>query len=192
MAEKACHVVGSTTQVGLTQALALIVMAYLHVLAKLAGSPEPTGLFADLTEDDLRRNFLVPYETGQDFLANNKVVKCSEVVETQIIATNRNSETELAAIQQKSKEEMDRLNDGGGVVFIGFGRGYSITDIPENGVDVTANYIKGPPGYRRKVNAAVAASHSTKSSSHTVLIALLTTVVGGLLVAWLAKAFGWV
>jgi hypothetical protein len=34
-------------------------MAYLHVLAKLGNASEFIGLFADLTEDDLRRSFLV-------------------------------------------------------------------------------------------------------------------------------------
>jgi len=139
--------------------------------------------------------FLVPYEQGRDFLSGNNVVRVRDMSSVQIITTNRDATTEREAIQKRSWAEIDKINrQSESVVFISTGRGYDPEDIAEAGVDVTATYIKGPPGHAQEILRSMPSDMAPTSNASIAsrLLPWLATIAGGLVVAGAAKWLGWV
>lgn len=124
-------------------------MSYFHVIAKLNSNKDQSCIFYDLSLNDLKKKFIKPYEKGIDFLSQNIVIRVSELEAIHIIETENSIDAELKTIQQKSREEIDRINRESNVKFFGLVRGYAQEDIIETGADVTQKFIKGPPGYSK-------------------------------------------
>lgn len=156
-------------------------MSYFHVIAKLSSNKDQSCIFADLSSKELNKKFIKPYEKGLDFLSQNIVVRVSELEAIHIIETENNIDIELKAIQQRSREEIERINRESHVRFLSLGRGYAQEDIIEAGTDVTQKYIKGPPGYSK-----LAVPNFLGGS----LLKWLSGIVGGLVVAFIAKWLG--
>lgn len=121
-------------------------MKLYHVVVEIHGEKKPLFLFGDLSESDLRKRFLNPYYLGKPVLKKNQIVDLSRVASVHIRMTKSSAISELEDLKAKSKAEIDELNRGSGMVFIGFGRGYADEDIVECGIDVTAKFINAPPG----------------------------------------------
>ena len=156
-------------------------MSYFHVIAKLSSNKEQSCVFYDLSSTELNQKFLKPYEKGLDFLSQNTVVRVNELEAIHIIETENNIDTELKAIQRRSREEIDRINRESNVKFLSLGRGYAQEDIIEAGVDVTQKHIKGPPGYLK-----IALPNFLGSSLLKWLSGILTAVV----IAFIVKSLG--
>jgi len=155
-----------------------------HVVVEIHGEKKPLFLFGDLSKSDLRKRFLNPYYLGKPVLKKNQVVDLSRVVSVQIRMTKSSASSELEDLKAKSKAEIDELNRGSGMVFIGFGRGYADEDIVECGTDVTAEFVKAPPGQGTAVSKLVGFLHNPwvlRVGGGIVLI-----VVGFLLAKWLS------
>lgn len=157
-------------------------MAYYHVLVKFKDQPEKVlCIFADLSAKELDLKFLQPYRKGQTTLSGSRVVDVNNIILTQIIETEKQSDLELKEIQAKSRNEIEQFNQNSGSVYLlSLGRGYDAEDIAEAGNDVTSNFISAPPGHR---NSRVLA---TVFNNQWVV-----AVLGGIVVAGIAAWFGW-
>lgn len=157
-------------------------MSYFHVVAKRASEERYRSPFFDLSEADLMKLFVHPYEQGKAFFSGNDLISPSELSSIIIVKTANESDVERAEINRKSLERIDEINrSNDGPVFISAGSGYDPEDIAEAGEDVTHAYIKGEPGYKAdrfapplKVAAWVGG--------------ILATVIGAGIIKWL----GWV
>jgi hypothetical protein len=129
--------------------LALKIMSFHHVIAKVELEDKPRVLFADLSAAELKERFLGPYEKGRAFFSGNDLISPSALRSVQIIQTDRSSEAERDEINRKDRENIDRLNNSSpGVFFVSLGGGYEPQDIAQVGVDLTHDLIKGPPGFK--------------------------------------------
>lgn len=122
--------------------------AFYHVLVSLdEKSQDLRGILSDLSEAQLKKQFVYPYRKGQDILCKNEVIQLSKVRTIKIIRTNRDSKTELEILSQKDREHNDRLNRSqSDVFFVGRVSAYTVDDLVDEGEDVTLQYIVGPPG----------------------------------------------
>ena len=100
-------------------------MSHFHVIAKLNSNTDQSCIFSDLSLSDLHEKFIKPYKKGSDFLSQNILVKVKDLESIHIIETVNNIDTELNAIQQKSREEIDRINHELNITLISLGRGYA-------------------------------------------------------------------
>ena len=124
-------------------------MAFHHVIATLGTDRQVRVLFADLTLEELAKQFINPYEQGKPFFAGHELISPHELRSIHIIRTRSPDRTERDEINRKDRERNDRLNArGSGLVLISGGAGHAPEDIAEVGEDITHSVIKGPPGYR--------------------------------------------
>ena len=100
-------------------------MSHFHVIAKLNSNTDQSCIFSDLSLSDLNEKFIKPYKKGSDFLSKNILVKVKDLESIHVIETVNNIDTELNAIQQKSREEIDRINHELNITLISLGRGYA-------------------------------------------------------------------
>lgn len=158
-------------------------MAFFHVVVKLKDTPQKdVCLFSDLSEVQLKRQFIRAYNSGSAILANGQVVETMNIVSTVIRKTDRTSEEERKDIQDQSRREVDEFNrDSPSVTLISIGYGYAEEDIVEAGTDVTAAYIASPPGQKKESFLSIVVNHPWASA-----------VITGVIVAGIVKALGWV
>lgn len=156
-------------------------MSYFHVLLQLGESSQDTRcVLWDLSEKQMKSQFVDPYRKGRDLLCGSEVVKLSSIRRVRIVRTERTNEAERADIQTRSKREIDEMNRGGEPIIISFGRGYHKEDIAEAGREVTEDYIGGTPGYA-----------STNTFLRTVNNPWVIGVVSGLVVTLLGAFIVW-
>jgi len=155
-------------------------VSYFHVLVKFSGDNEAIEcIFKDLSQEQLKRQFLKPYRKGNRLLSGARVIDVMSIAWTQIIHTERLSEIELKIIQERSLQEIQDFNRNSSVVLISAGRGYADEDIAEAGEDVTAMFIKHPPGAAPSVVVSIL--------NHQWVVA----VIGGIIVAGVVAWLGW-
>jgi hypothetical protein len=119
-------------------------VAYYHVLLTIGD--ENRCVLSDLSEDQLRTQFVKPYRRGQDILCGNEIVALSRIGKVTIIRTTDISTNELERLQEKSQKQMDEINRTSRSLVI-LTLGSKLEDIVEAGEDVTPNHIMGAPGY---------------------------------------------
>lgn len=156
-----------------------------HVVVEIHGEKKPILVFGDLSKSELRKRFLKPYSLGKSVLKKNQVVDLSKVVAVYIRMTKASMTDELEGLKAKSKAEIDELNRGSGIVFVGFGRGYAGEDISECGVDVTDEFIKTPPGQGTTFSKLIELLHNPWALRIGGGIILI--IVGFILVKWLSS-----
>jgi hypothetical protein len=157
-------------------------MDFHHVLLTLTEAPSKLRcVLADLSEDQLKRQFLRPYRKGKNILCGNQVIQISSIRSVQIIRTKKTSERELSELQDRSFKEIQELNrQSESVVIISPGRGYNAEDIVETGEDITSQHIIALPG------------HGTSGILQELLRNQWVVAIGtGLIVAALVWWFGW-
>jgi hypothetical protein len=159
-------------------------MSYYHVVISLDdGSQLLRVVFNDLSELQLRTQFVRPYAKGEDLVCGNEIIPVARIRKRHIVRTTRPEKVERDALNAKSLAEIDAMNrQPGGVIFLSAGRGYDPDDILEVGEDVTSQYIQGPPG------------HASRSG---ILGALfnnqwILAIVSGLVVTGVAWWLGWI
>lgn len=124
-------------------------MPFHHVLITFVDSPnKPRCVLSDLSEQQLQLQFVTPYGKGKDILCGSEVIRVGSIKSVQIVRTDKKSEDERSAIQEQSFNEIQELNrQSDSVTIISAGYGYEPEDIAEAGIDVTSQYIVGPPGH---------------------------------------------
>ena len=157
-------------------------MKYHHIILGFSGSDAVVSDdLMDLSEQDLRKLFVEPYKKGQSILVNGKVVATADIRSVLIIRTAREKSAERDALNRQHLERIDRMNrESDSVVILSPGHGYEPEDIAEAGEDVTAEFIKGPPGY--------ASNGWLKSAIHNPWV---VTLGGGLILAGAIAWLGW-
>jgi hypothetical protein len=154
-----------------------------HVLATLGSDKQVRVLFADLTGDELKQQFIKPYERGKSFFAGHDLISPHELRSIKIIRTRRPDEAEREELNRRDRERIEEFNAAGpGLVLIGGAAGHEPGDIAEVGEDITHTVIKGPPGFRaNRWQPAVVAL----SGVWGIVAAVVSAVVGAGLVFWL-------
>jgi hypothetical protein len=124
------------------------VMSYYHVLLSFHDAPQELRcMLFDLSEQELRARFLVPYRRGKNLLCGNEVVASSRINRVSIVRTDDSSANELKKIQEKSWKDIQDFNrESQSLVLLDLGHGYHLEDITEAGEDVTSALILRPPG----------------------------------------------
>lgn len=124
-------------------------MSYHHILVSFSDEPKKLRcVLSDLPKQDVQKRFATPYSKGKDILCGNEIIHVAKISTVQIIRTDRDIETELSDIQEKSFKEIEEFNrNTESVALISIGRGHDKEDIVEAGVDVTSDFIAGAAGY---------------------------------------------
>ena len=124
-------------------------MSYFHVVISLSDEPSRLRvIFSDLSDRDLRAQFVRPYSKGENLLCGNEIVPVADIRRRHIVRTELREHQERDKLNAKSLAEIEAINrQPGGVTILSPGRGYDPEDILEVGEDVTVAYILGLPGY---------------------------------------------
>ena len=124
-------------------------MAFYHVIVQ---NSEPSSgarvLFSDLLEADLLARFVDPYSRGSDLMVSNEIHPVRAFRKVWIVETEEPEVVVRKMIYEKSARSQSELNrNSRSIVFMGLPAGYDPEDILEGGIDVTAKYLLGPPGF---------------------------------------------
>ena len=156
-------------------------MAYFHLLLSFKNEPNDVRcILTDLSERELKNQFIRPYKRGSTMLAGTEVIDTMDIHSITIIKTDCTNDQERNEIYESSRKHIDDMNRQGGLVFLGPPQGYEPEDIVEAGEDVTKKYITSPPGHDKGLLSA--------AFNHPWIIAIVTSVVA----AGIVKVFGWV
>ncbi len=155
---------------------------YLHVVGAFKTNPERFELLGrDLSQRDLYKTFVSPYEAAARVKVGPNVFDLGQLTSVTIVETSLPMEAALAELAKTSSEEIRRLNaENSGVVFVLPGYGWESTDIVHTGHDVTDTYITGAPGSGGKLK-----SISTLMNNNWVV-----TIGAGLILLIVAALFG--
>ena len=158
-------------------------MNFHHVLISANDKPDKFRcIFCDLSEKDLKRQFIGPYKKGKRILIDGEIIDLHAICRIRLIRTTDTSENELAKLQETSLREIQEFNaNSNSVVFISAGRGYDKSDIVEMGQDVTKEFVTGAPGSGGRLEKALSALNNP----------WLVRIGAGLFVAALAWWLGW-
>ena len=156
-------------------------MSFYQVL--IATEPEPDKLrcsFRDLSEPQLRAQFVDPYRNGRDLICGNEIIPVGSLRRVHVVRTARNDAQGRETLNEKSLREVEAINrESGGVVFLSLGRGYDPEDILEVGADVTAEFISGPPGSARSQGRL------TRVANHPWVVTIGAGLILAALMWWL-------
>lgn len=155
-------------------------MSYHHVIIRLFESERnPRSIISDASEKELLSEFVHPYRAGKDILLGSELFRLVDIRTVLIVRTERPEAIERDEINEADLKEIGRLNaQSDGFVIFSTGRGYDPEDILDVGTDVTAQYIKGPPGQ---------SSALLRTALHNPWI---VTIGAGLIVAALVASLG--
>ena len=158
-------------------------MSFFHVIAAFEDRPkELVSVFMDLSRRDLKTRFLKPYARGENLVSGNHILPVRSIRIVRVIATERQSKSELEDLQRESRAKIDELNrKSKDAVFILLGVGYKDEDIVYTGTDVTAQFINVAPGAKDMVARVISFLNN----------GWVVAVGGGILVGALVGWLGW-
>lgn len=126
-------------------------MIYYHVVAKVKAEDKEAVLFTDLDLDQLKREFLRPYNRGKSIYVDNEWLDLKDLRQVWIIKTALNEEQTRTTIFNDDMASVNRLNANDPTsIIISPGTGYDPLDLLEAGEDVTLKFLNKPPGERFK------------------------------------------
>lgn len=155
-------------------------MSFFHIFVSTNHNSDSfIEISIDLSQEELLAKFVKPYKEGNDLVLKNKVLRLSNINTIHIVKTARNNEDTRQEINRRDLERIDKMNrEPGNFVLISAGRGYETLDILDGGEDVTADFIKGPPGYG---SSAV----SKKLVVNPWVVGIGTAIIAGIVLALL-------
>ena len=152
-------------------------MTYYHVIIKCNSNGSTSiELFRDLTSVELKEKFVKPYLKGYSILSENDQIDVFSITNLMIIETDDKSDVVRNRIYEESLRRIDQMNSEGRFSVCGSGSGYQPEDIKEGGIDVTSQFITGPVGSKK---------------GQPWYVALLLTVLAGVLIAGIIWRLGW-
>jgi predicted nucleotide-binding protein len=110
-----------------------------HVRITLRSDRSRDEVKLDLTEEQLRESFLRPYRAGNPIVIDGRTIPCDDIERIRISYTEEKSEQLIPIIQAERRQSR--------VVVIGISDEWYIT---KRGIDVTDDFITGPPGQGEK------------------------------------------
>ncbi|MDW9888853.1 hypothetical protein GOC40_12195 [Sinorhizobium meliloti] len=150
---------------------------FFHVVIWTGQNDKAVFLFGDLSERDLKSNFIRPYRRGHKLIVDGNLYDVASFSAVRIIETKRPKDEMLKELQIDSMRRIDEFNRDSPFVLISPGQGWNDEDIIDTGTNVTSKYINGPPG-----SVGVMA----EALNHPWIL----TIVGGIIVAALAAFLG--
>ncbi len=133
--------------------------SYYHVkIIRKSGGTFPV-VKLDLDEGQLKERVIVPYENGDPIVLRGTAIPAANISSVKITKTNEDSSKILPVVKSE-------LAAG---KYISFG----ITEegeVVEKGVDVTDDFIRGAPGYKRTVSATPEAASTPPVISNRVFV----------------------
>lgn len=115
-------------------------MTFYHVRITQKSNRSNDETKVNLTEEELKSRFLEPYEKGKPIIINGKTITMDDLERIRISKSNQPVESLI--------EEIKREEASSSVVFIG-GPSYE-WEAADKAEDVTDDFIKGSPGYKKK------------------------------------------
>ena len=111
---------------------------YYHVKIRQKSSKVTDELKLDLSEEKLLSQFIVPYENGENIFVNGRTIPLEDIERIKINKTEMNSAELIPIIRAKrpKKAIAPQISDK-----------WLVT---KEGEDVTEDFIKGEPGYKKK------------------------------------------
>jgi hypothetical protein len=123
-------------------------MSYYHVTIQTKNSENWICIFKDLSEADLKKNFLKPYKLGNSIYSNGNILSPTEIIQIIINKTDNKHEDELKAVQDESyREVVDYNRRNPHTLLVSAGRGHNDYEINECGDNVTDKFISSGPGH---------------------------------------------
>lgn len=148
---------------------------YFHVIGWTTQSgDEPRFLFGDLSENQLKKQFVKPYRTGGKILAQQKVLNATDLKAVKIIETPVVKAEALKAVQDRSLvriEEFRRQRNWTSMTSAGYG--WDDVDVAYAGTEVTTHYVNGKPGSPSLLNQIVHSHWLRVVGAGLVLLAFL-------------------
>jgi len=147
---------------------------YFHVVVWTTQSGDhPTFLFGDLSEKELRRQFLKPYRTGGKFFVRQKILNVADLTAVKIIETPHPKDEALKVIQADSLEAVEQFNrESSWATLVSAGYGGEDEDIVYADDDVTERYIKHGPGSPNLMNQVLHNQWFLALGSGLILLAI--------------------
>lgn len=153
---------------------------YLHVVVWL----KPVAgigrlIFSDLSEADLKRRFVKPYNRGRSILIGGETINLMDVSAVQIVRTSDPKDSVLRRLADEQAER-DRRNSNSWVIFAGAAP--DDADIGSGGDDVTGEYISQPPGNKNGLGIMV-----RLALEHPIIAGLVVLLIAALVSWWWQK-----
>lgn len=157
-------------------------MGYYHVIAKVGADAKIRCLFSDLSYEELREQFMKPYERGRSCFSGNDLISPYGLASVEVVSTESSDQVEREEINRVDRKRIDEFNRNSfHAVLISVGGGYEPEDIARAGNDITHTLIKGPPGFRSHT------LHVSKKVGAWIAGIIATVVATGI-----AKWLGWI
>lgn len=112
---------------------------YYHVYIELATPEGESEVKLGLTEDELRRRILKPYEQGTSFVVNGRAIRADNV--KRLSVRRGTTPTRQLLATARAQERASSL--------VVLGHDMVPYDAFKLGDDVTDEFVQGPPGWRR-------------------------------------------
>ncbi|MGO4619031.1 hypothetical protein AB4Z34_05315 [Ensifer sp. 2YAB10] len=121
---------------------------YFHVIGWTTQSgDEPRFLFGDLSEKQLKKQFIKPYRTGGKILTQQKILNATDLKAVKIIETPNVKDEALKAVQERSLEQIEAFRrQQNWTAMTSAGYGWDDVDIAYAGNEVTTHYVNSKPG----------------------------------------------
>ena len=118
---------------------------YYHVRITPKSNPSQTEVELDISLEDLKDRFVLPYNQGRSIVISGKTLPSGDIDRIQINATEQDSTSLNSIIKQQQRDRRivrrvdhrDRL---------------PLQLLADHGEDVTSKYIAGPPGYEAEAS----------------------------------------
>jgi hypothetical protein len=123
-------------------------MTYFHVLLTMAQEPtELRCVLHDLTDKQLRDQFLQPYHSGRNLRCGNHIYPTTDMRSVFVISTEGTATQALSAVNQVWEKSWKEINSrSNGLVSIGPSLMLGLNNLDKVGKDVTAHFVKEPFG----------------------------------------------
>lgn len=121
---------------------------FFHVVAEFESRKGRVLVFSDLSDREVRTLFVRPYARGAKLLVNGEVVDLARIREVKVVRTEHSKSDELKILQERSRQDIDRINSdpNSGAIFISVGSGWEDDEIADVGADVTSEFLSEAPG----------------------------------------------
>ena len=155
-------------------------MDYFHVFVRKEGETALRVVALDLAEDEIKRHIVKPYCRGTSIVQGGKITPVASLGELRICMTSTAFEQAYSSEHAAQSKKIDELNRGGGVFFLSPGPGHD--DMADSFENVTSRFLGvKEPGQAGRPHPLIAITNHP----------IISTVVGGIVLAGLAFYLGW-
>ncbi|GGB81493.1 hypothetical protein GCM10011352_04050 [Marinobacterium zhoushanense] len=133
---------------------------YFHVVINSKTKKSVEIYKNDLSEEQLIQGFVEPYETDEHIMVQGRAVPPSDIEKISIYKSQKSSKELIQAIKYRDSSSS--------VLFLG-GPSYGLQAATE-GENVSDEYIKGPPGYKKQKKQIQTSKQKSKNQLNNVFV----------------------